>query len=129
MDQTDGQGQGEITALGLVEQASREASANGMQLHLRDGALRQHCPWAVAGEVADLHENDRGLAQSWFHRTWRLAGKRSGYAAGGYCLTPVGEYRPRRLGAPLRGDDENRETDQAVPQERIEPWRHSDPLR
>src|SRR3954447_2338618 len=91
--------------------------------------LRQHCPWAVAGEVADLHENDRGLAQSWFHRTWRLAGKRGGYAAGGDCLTPVGEYRPRRLGAPLRGDDENRETDQAVPQERIEPWRHSDPLR
>jgi site-specific DNA recombinase len=44
-------------------------------------------------------------------------------------LTPVGEYRPRRSGAPLRGDDENRETDQAVPQERIEPWRHSDPLR
>src|SRR3954447_4448250 len=45
--------------------------------------LRQHRPWAVAGEVADLHENDRGLAQSWLRRTWRLAGKRGGYAAGG----------------------------------------------
>src|SRR3954453_12634340 len=64
MDQTDGQGQGEITALGLVEQASREASANGMQLHLRDGALaaKKKPPVRGARIVNAVAIADEGLA-------------------------------------------------------------------
>src|SRR4051794_5065378 len=68
--------------------------------HLR--LLRRHRPRAIAGEAADLHEDDRTLAQGRIDRQGCLARQRGRYAAGRNSLARIGECSPRWDGAPLR---------------------------